>query len=204
MHTTTSLVSTPPRRAVRAWLVWTVGFLAFPVAGLAGTAAGGRLDRPVAALLGGLATGAVVGLGQALVSSGRLPVLRWTAATAIGMGIGLLLGAQSVAYGTGLVQLAAMGALTGAVLGAAQALALPQRTRRRWTWAVAMPFLWAAGWAVTTGAGIAVENQFTIFGASGAITVTVILGALLHLLVPPATTSQAMPSGTVTTTGALP
>jgi hypothetical protein len=190
---TAPTVAVSRRRSLRAWLLWTAGFLSFPVAGVAGMTVAGRVDRPAAALLGGLATGAVLGLGQALVSSRRLPVLRWTAATAVGMGAGLLLGAQAVGYGTTLTELAVMGALTGAVLGAAQALVLPHRARRRWVWALAMPALWATGWVITTAAGIAVEEQFTLFGASGAVTVTALLGILLHTLLPPST-SPAAPS----------
>ena len=46
-----------------------------------------------------------------------------------------------------------------------------------------MPALWAAGWAISTLViGAAVDEQFTLFGASGAITVTALLGILLHLL----------------------
>ena len=106
-------------------------------------------------------------------------------ATAVGMGIGLLLGATVVGYGTSLRELAAMGALTGAVLGPAQALALPARTRRRWLWAAAMPSLWALGWTVMTLIGVDVEEQLTLFGASGALTFSAASGALLHALLPP-------------------
>jgi hypothetical protein len=41
------------------WLVWTAGFLAFPIAGLAGTGVTGRVDDPLAALLGGAIAGLV-------------------------------------------------------------------------------------------------------------------------------------------------
>ncbi len=44
-----------------------------------------------------------------------------------------------------------------------------------------MPVLWALGWTVTTLGGIKVEEQFTIFGAFGAITFSVLSGLLLHL-----------------------
>lgn len=184
---------------LRSWLVWTAGFLLFPLAGLLGTAAGGRVDGPVAAALGGLATGGAVGLGQVLVSSRRLPTLRWTLATALGMGAGLLLGAHTVAYGTTLSQLAVMGALTGAVLGPVQALALPRGTHLRWLWAVSMPVVWAAGWAVSTVViGDAVDAQFALFGASGALVVSAVLGGVLQVLQPPAaaTTPPAPPSST--------
>ena len=173
--------------ALRAWVLWTAGFLAFPIAGLAGIAAAGRVDGPFAALLGGVATGAVVGLGQALVSSRRLPTVRWTVATATGMGVGLMLGAHAAGYGTTMAQLALMGAVTGTALGLAQAVALPGRTRARWVWALVMPTLWAAGWAISTLViGASVDNQFTLFGSSGAVTVSALLGVLLHLLLPTA------------------
>ncbi|MEU4295554.1 hypothetical protein AB0E63_45670 [Kribbella sp. NPDC026596] len=169
---------------LRSWLVWTAGFLFFPLAGLAGTAVGGRVDGPIAALLGGLVAGLVLGAGQALVSGRRLDPRLWIPATGIGMGGGLLLGASAVGYGTSLGELAVMGALTGVVLGVAQTLALPRQIHLRWAWAAAMPVLWALGWTVTTLGGISVDNQFTIFGAYGAVTFSALSGVLLHYLLP--------------------
>jgi hypothetical protein len=178
---------TPPadrQRFLRTWALWTAGFLAFPVAGLAGTAAAGRVDGPGPALLGGLVTGLVVGAAQTLASRRRLDARRWVPATTLGMGAGLLLGSWVVDYQTSLADLALMGALTGLVLGTAQALALPPDTALRWSWAVAMPALWALGWVVTTLAGIHVEDQFTIVGVSGALTFSALSGLLLHRLLP--------------------
>jgi hypothetical protein len=176
---------------VRTWLIWTAGFLAFPLAGLAGTAVAGRVDDPVAALLGGAVAGAVIGVGQTLAARGRLDIRRWVPATALGMGLGLLLGAVTVGYDTSLADLALMGALTGLVLGPAQALALPPATRRRWLWAAAMPALWALGWTTTTLGGIAVDNQFTVFGAYGAITFSALSGLLLLRLLPDRTATDS-------------
>jgi hypothetical protein len=177
--------STIPQPAFRrTWLVWTAGFLAFPVAGLAGTAAAGRVDSATAALLGGAVAGLVLGAGQAPASRHRLNPLKWIPTTGIGMGVGLLLGAALVDYDTSLANLVAMGAITGLILGPAQALALPKETRRRWAWALALPFLWALGWAATTLGRIAVDDQFTIFGAYGAITFSALSGLLLHHLLP--------------------
>jgi tetrahydromethanopterin S-methyltransferase subunit D len=100
------------------------------------------------------------------------------------MGVGLLLGATAVGFGTTLAELAAMGGLTGLVLGVAQTLALPSRTRYRWVWAVAVTLLWALGWTVTTLVGVAVEEQFSVFGAAGAITFSALSGMLLNVLLP--------------------
>jgi hypothetical protein len=152
---------------------------------VAGTAAAGRVDSAVAALLGGVVTGLVIGAGQALASWRRLDLRRWIPATAIGMGLGLLLGAWVVDYRTSLADLALMGALTGLVLGVVQAIALPGRADLRWVWAAALPLLWALGWTVTTLAAIAVDEQFTIFGATGAVTFSALSGLLLRRLLPP-------------------
>jgi hypothetical protein len=184
----TAITQTPTVRrslAVRTWLLWTAGFLSFPIAGLAGAAVSGRVDGPVAALLAGLATGAVIGTGQALVSARRLQPVRWIVTSAVGMSAGLTLGGTAVDFGTSLTDLALMGGLTGLVLGLAQTIALPRRTRSRWLWAAGVTLLWALGWTVTTLAGIEVASQFSVFGASGAVTFSALSGLLLQLLLPP-------------------
>jgi hypothetical protein len=184
-------LSNPTRPAfLRPWLIWTLGFVFFPIAGLAGTAVGGRVDSPAAALAGGAVTGLVLGAGQVLVSRRRIDPRRWIPATGLGMGLGLLLGASIVDYRTSLSDLAVMGALTGLPLGLAQTLALPVRTRRRWAWAAAIPALWALGWTVTTLGGIGVDAQFTVFGAYGAVTFSALSGLLLHGLLPVRTAGE--------------
>lgn len=180
--------------SLRSWLIWTAGFLAFPLAGLAGTAVAGRVDSPVAALTGGAVAGLCIGLGQTLAGLGRLDIRRWVPATGIGMGLGLLLGAIVVDYRTSLPDLALMGALTGLVLGPAQALALPRGTRPRWAWAAAVPALWALGWTATTLGGIDVQEQFTVFGAYGAITFSSLSGVLLLWLLPGRPAADSTPA----------
>ena len=41
-----------------------------------------------------------------------------------------------------------------------------------------MAAVWTAGWAISTSIGIQVRDQFTVFGSSGAITVTLLTAAL--------------------------
>ncbi len=176
---------------LRPWLIWTVGFVSFPIAGVAGAAVVGRVDSPVAALAGGVITGVVIGAGQSLASSRRLDPRRWIVATAVGMGVGLLLGAMVVGFGTSLTDLAVMGAVTGLVLGGAQAVALSTRVSFRWAWAAAIPVLWALGWTLTTLAKVDVDKQYTVFGAAGAVTFSAMSGVLLHWLIPGRTTTAA-------------
>jgi hypothetical protein len=173
---------------LRSWAIWTAGFVSFPLAGVAAMVVAGRVDGPVAASAGGAITGLVIGAGQAVASRRRLDWRGWIPATALGMGLGLLLGATVVGYGTSGADLALMGAITGLVLGVAQTLALPGRVRIRWVWAAAMPALWALGWTVSTLAGVDVGQQFTVFGAIGAATFSALSGLLLHRLLPPTAT----------------
>jgi len=168
---------------VKAWLLWTAGFLAFPIAGVAAQAATGRINDARSALLGGLVAGAVIGTGQWLVARRLLGAPRvWIPATALAMGVGLLVGAWAVGYGTSLGELALMGAITGIPIGVAQANLLRDRLANAWMWAAAMPLLWALGWTVTTAGGIDVDRQFAVFGAYGAITFMALSGVLLDRL----------------------
>jgi hypothetical protein len=169
---------------MRSWLLWTAGFIALPLGGFAGAAVAGRVASPLAALAGGAVAGLIIGTGQVLASGRRLRARTWIPATVIGMGAGLLLGSAAVGYRTSLPELALMGALNGLVLGIAQALALPRRSHLRWIWAAAMPALWALGWTVTALFMIRVDEQFIVFGASGALVFTAVAGLLLHRLLP--------------------
>jgi hypothetical protein len=183
----------PRRFNVKAWLLWTAGFVSFPLAGIAAQAAVGRINDAVAALAGGLIAGAVIGTGQWLAARRLLgDPLAWIAATAAAMGVGLLAGAWAVGYGTSIGELALMGAITGLPLGAAQAFLLRGRVAYPWVWAAAMPLLWALGWTVTAAAGVGVDRQYAVFGAFGAITFMALSGIVLDRL--RAATPAAAPS----------
>ena len=167
---------------LKAWLLWTAGFLAFPIAGILAEALTGRINDFSSALVGGMVAGAVIGTGQWLVARRLLDAQTWIPATALAMGIGLGVGAWAVGYGTSLGELALMGFITGIALGVAQAYLLRDRVANAWMWAAAMPLLWALGWTVSTFIGVSVDNQFAVFGASGAITFMALSGVLLDRL----------------------
>ena len=54
--------------------------------------------------------------------------------------------------------------------------------RARATVPVYLAAAWAAGWAISTSVGVQVEDQFTVFGAAGAVTVTLLTAALPVLI----------------------
>jgi hypothetical protein len=196
------LMQDPRRFNVKAWLLWTAGFLAFPIAGVLATAVVGRVNDAVSALVGGIVAGAVIGAGQWLVARRLLGDPRaWIPATSVAMGLGLLVGAGVVGYGTSLGELALMGFITGIPLGIAQAYLLRDRLANAWVWEAAVPLLWALGWTVTTAGGIDVDRQFAVFGAYGAITFMALSGVLLDRLraatAPVVPTPQPDPSSAI-------
>jgi len=168
---------------LKAWLLWTAGFVAFIIGGALAMGVVGRINDFGSALIGGMIAGAVIGTGQWLVARRLLGNPQtWIPATALAMGIGLAIGAWAVGYGTSLGELALMGFITGIPLGAAQAYLLRDRLANAWVWAAAVPLLWALGWTVSTFIGVSVDNQFAVFGASGAITFMALSGVLLDRL----------------------
>ena len=109
--------------------------------------------------------------------------IAWVVATAVGLMAGLGLGAALVDYQTDIGSLALQGAVCGAFVGAAQAVVLlPRLGPVAIAWPVALSGIWALGWAITTAAGIQVEDQFTVFGSAGAIVATLLTAVLPILL----------------------
>jgi hypothetical protein len=166
---------------------WAALALAIPIAGLIGWVVSGPVDAPVAALIGGAITGAGLGAAQWFLAKDAFGDARaWITTSAISYGAGLAVAAAVVGYNTDLGSLMAMGAISGLFLGVGQGLALAQqgRTRMAFAWTTAMPFLLALGWAASSGIGVDVAEQFTVFGAAGAIVFTLLSGFLVARFTP--------------------
>jgi hypothetical protein len=171
----------PEHRIFPGWR-WVAVAAGFPIAGYIGWLIGGRVNAVDAALIGGVLTGAGLGAVQWWAADGALGrAAAWIGASAVGYAAGLAAGAALVGYDTDLGSLAVMGLVSGAVLGGAQGLVLARAGRRRLAvpWAAAMPVLFALGWCASTAIGVSVDDQFTVFGAAGAIVFTLLSGLLL-------------------------
>ena len=169
--TSTTTARHGPLRVAARWMVTFVGF---PLGGFAAMLIVGPVDDPWAAVLGGLITGSAIGVAQ-ILGLGRVGPAPgpWIAATAVGLTVGLTFGAAVVDYGTDLTALVIQGVICGFAVGAGQAVTLrPRLGRWALAWPVAVAAIWAIGWAVTTVAGVQVDQQFTVFGSLGAIAVT--------------------------------
>src|SRR4051812_15112507 len=171
----TSPASTTTKAGVRRGLRWLVTFVGFPLGGLL-SALVGPVDAPAAAIVGGALTGLIIGGVQAwaLRPDGIAP-LPWIGATTVGLAVGLGVGAAAVDSGTTAGDLAVQGAVCGLAIGLAQALVLRARLGDvAFLWAPALAGVWALGWTITSAIGVDVERQYTVFGSSGAITVTLV------------------------------
>jgi hypothetical protein len=174
------------RRAFPGWR-WMAVWPAFPVSGLIGWEVGGRVDAVGAALVGGAITAAGIAAVQWWAAKGKLGrPAPWIGASAVGYAAGLAAGAALVGYDTDLGALALMGLVSGAALGIAQGLVLARQGRRALAlpWALAMPVLFALGWSVASVTGIGVDDQFTVFGAGGALVFTLLSGLLVARFTP--------------------
>jgi hypothetical protein len=174
------------RRVFPGWR-WMAVWAAVPVAGYIGWKVGGRVDGVGAAVVGGALTAAGLGAVQWWAADGALGrPAGWIGASAVGYAIGLATGAALVGYDTDLGALARMGFVSGAALGAAQGLVLAGQGRRSLAlpWALSMPVLFALGWSVASLTGIGVDDQFTVFGAGGALLFTLLTGLMLARLTP--------------------
>lgn len=166
---------------------WVAVWLAFPVAGYIGWKVGGRVEALDAALVGGALTGAGLAAVEWWAAQGVLGrPAAWIAGSGVGYAVGLAAGAALVGYDTDLGALALMGLVSGAALGSAQALVLARQGRRALAlpWAVAMPVLFALGWSVASVTGIGVDDQFTVFGAGGALLFMLLSGLLVARFTP--------------------
>jgi len=169
-----------PRSWQRSGLRWLVTFAGFPLGGLLAELVVGPVDSVAPAVAGGALTGLVLGAVQAwALAPERFVPEAWVGATAVGFAVGLGVGAAAVDYGTSAGDLAIQGAICGLAVGAAQALVLRNRIGLvALAWPPALAAIWALGWTITTAIGVDVEQQYTVFGSSGAITVTVLTAAL--------------------------
>ena len=177
---------------VRDALRWLLVLPAFPLSGLLVTTVIGPVDSPGTALAGGAVVGLAVGAAQVFALRGRARSMAWLAASTLGGGLGLLAGSAVVDYAVTLPALALQGLVTGAFIGTAQAIALP-RPARRVGWVVGVAAVWTLGWVTTTLVGVDVEQQYAVFGASGALVAALGFAALAALTLP-STAARAMPS----------
>jgi hypothetical protein len=143
----------------------------------------GRVDSVPAAILNGVIAGSGIGAAQWALLRHRGVSLTWIPATAVGLGVGLAVGAALVNYRTDITSLAVMGAMCGLAVGIGQGATLGD-AKRTLGWSAATAALWALGWTVTTAGGIDVSQQWAVFGLYGCLTLAFLQSIILGAFVP--------------------
>ncbi len=169
--------------ARRLWM-WPVAILiSFPIGGLLADLVVDGVDSVGTALVGGLIAGVVIGAAEWFALRHWVSWL-WIAATPLGLAAGLSAGAALVDYGISRGDIVLMGAVTGVGVGVLQALVLARhRVPGAFWWAVANPPAWALGWLITSYViSRNVKEQFTNFGAGGALVFGLLTWLVLALL----------------------
>ena len=158
--------------------------LAIPIAGLiGGRISGPRRCSPSRADRRPDLTGAGLGAAQWFAAKGAFGdgPAAWIATSAVAYGAGLLVAAAAVGYSTDIGSLVAMGAISGLVprrgTRTCPGAAGPQRLALAWASRCRFCSRWDG--RSSTLIGVDVDNQFTVFGASGAIVFMLLSGLLL-------------------------
>lgn len=140
-----------------------------PLGGLAAMGVARATTGVPQALLGGAATGAVIGTTQWLVLRRQWPIDRWRiAATALGMSLGLGLSVGLLGINTSDNSLPLRGLITGLAIGIAQYVVLRRVSSHAPLWIITVALGWALGWIITRAAGIDLSPNFSVFGSTGA------------------------------------
>ncbi|MBT2594672.1 hypothetical protein [Arthrobacter sp. ISL-72] len=167
-----------------SFLRWAPTFLGFPVGGWLAFQVAGLITGPLTAALAGVIAGAVIG-GAQWLALGPAAGWRWLAGAVLGMGAGSALAAVVTGAGTTTPALVMSGLLTGAVIGAAQGVALQRGLRVRALWAATVSLSWGLGWLVTANVIVDAENGYAAFGSSGALVATALTGLVLRRILGP-------------------
>jgi hypothetical protein len=155
---------------------WLPTFLAFPLGGFIAFETVGSVTDPASAAATGLLAGAVIGAGQWLALRNEGIDARWPILTAAAMAAGSALAATITGAGTEVSDLVLTGAVSGAVVGAAQGFLL-----RSPAWATVTAATWAMAWLISAGVlAQQADEGFVVFGSSGALVATVLTGLALR------------------------
>lgn len=177
-------MNTQQKSGWRFWAGWGLAFLGFPAGGLAGMALVGSTDNALDGLIGGAATGAVIGAAQWLALRSRLGLSPWwIVVTGAGVAAGLSLGIALFGIETAGNVLLWRGAVTGLAIGVAQTPLLGRRLPQAAVWLPTVALAWPIGWAVTRAVGVDLAPNFTVFGSTGAWAFQFLTGLALAWMV---------------------
>jgi hypothetical protein len=171
----------------RFWLLWFIAFTGFPIGGLLVKLLIGPISTLSSAALGGIISGAILGMVQWLVLRGQFPLsIFWVMASSIGMAAGLVIGTLLLGSDTSGSVLLWRALITGLCVGMAQGLvfrsSLSVPVLQTLMWTVMVALAWTLGWWITRSVGVDLGPKWTVFGSTGAWAFQVLTGLAMFLI----------------------
>jgi hypothetical protein len=158
------------------YLFWILSVFSFPLGGFAAVNVASTTQGAFASAAAGYIAGFVIGLAQWLAARDRLTI-KWPFLTGIGLGVGALVGSIATNAKTDIPSLLIFGLVSGTFLGLAQAFQFQAKSAL--LWAASTLVLWVTAWAVTANVIVDAERGYVVFGLSGAIIYTAVIGIVL-------------------------
>lgn len=150
---------------------WLLAFLGFPMGGGLTYLIIGGIDDPLKGVLGGAVAGACIGGAQWLAfRQSKNRDVRWIAVTSAGLAAGVGLSTALFTTATDTASIVNRAAVTGLILGLAQAFMLQRKGGASVIWAITVALAYTVAWPVTRLViKDNVQMDFVVFGSSGAI-----------------------------------
>ena len=156
---------------------WLLSVFGFPIGGFAAVNLASTNSGPIASIVAGFIAGFIIGVGQWLAARPHIS-LKWPFFTATGLAVGAALGSLAVNSKTDWISLTVFGFISGMFVAISQAFEFNLRFALQWF--VVTLLLWTLAWAITALLLVDTERGYVVFGLSGAIVYTTLIGLLLR------------------------
>lgn len=163
-------------------LRWIPTFLAFPICGLLVVLALGPIKDPLAAAVSGAMVGSTLGLAQWWALKPLGISFDWVWVTGVSLMISSPIAWTVVSYSTSVSSLTIWGLIAGAAVGLGQALSQRMVIAKTSGWALLVATTWGLAWFISANVIVDAEASYAIFGSTGALAATVIIGVFLNPL----------------------
>jgi uncharacterized membrane protein len=166
-------------KAIQILFRWIPTLLAFPLGGLLAALAFGPIQNPVAAAVAGAMVGCTLGLAQWWALKPLEISFDWVWASGVSLALASPLAWTVVSYSTTTQSLTVWGLIAGAILGLGQGLSQRLETVKTLTWTALVSAAWGIAWFVSANVIVDPESGYAVFGSTGALVATILLGFFL-------------------------
>jgi hypothetical protein len=161
---------------------WVPTFLAFPLGGLLATLAFGPIRDPLAAAVSGANVGALLGLAQWWALKPLRLTFDWVWTTALALMIASPIAWALINFSTTIADLTIWGLITGSIVGFAQAASQRNPLQVNLMWSGLVSIAWGGAWFISANVIVDADENYAIFGSTGAIVATSVMAFFVNLL----------------------